>query len=82
MEVTVVRIYVKKGFIKNKQKSKIMCHNKLVGERRRPGVGNLFIITGCMKCALPLTDLKINWFFLKYYLYLTMKKSDFSWLTV
>jgi len=40
------------------------------------GVGNLFIITGCINCGLSLAGHKIN-FILKFYLYVTMRKRDF-----
>jgi len=44
----------------------------------RSGVGSLFTITGLMHCALSLAGPKINYFILKFYLYLkTVRKSDF-----
>jgi len=46
--------------------------------RYRAGVGNLFTIKGRMKCVLSLAGRKINEFILKFYLYFTMRKSDFS----
>jgi len=40
----------------------------------KPGVGNLFIITGRMNLASSLESCKIN-FILKFYLYLTFKET-------
>ena len=48
----------------------------------KPGVGNLFSITDRMNCALSLPGLKMIWFYLKLYLYPTMRKSDFFWLII
>jgi len=48
----------------------------------RPRLGNLFTITSRMKCALSLEGRKSINFILKLYLYPTMRKRDFSWLTV
>jgi len=48
----------------------------------RSGLGNLFIITGRMNCALSLEDQNQLIFILKFYHYLTMRKSVFSWPTI
>jgi len=45
-------------------------------------VGNIFTITDRMNCALSLEGRKINYFIQQFYHYLTMRKRDFSWLTV
>jgi len=42
-------------------------------------VGNQITIKGRMNCALSLACRKVNYFILKLYLYLTMKKSGFSY---
>ena len=58
--------------------------NKHTREKYRQfkmGVGTLFTITGRMNCSLSLAGRKIN-FILKFYLYLTMRKSDFFWFIV
>ena len=46
-----------------------------------PEMGNLFIIRGRTNCALSLVGRKIN-YILKFYLYLTMMKSVFSWFAI
>jgi len=45
-------------------------------------VENLFAVTGCKNGALSLAGHKINNFILKFYIYLTMRRSDFFWLTI